>query len=97
MIHLTHETRELPAIQPPLPANDRGTSVFAALEQRKTTRTFSATPLPIQLLSNLLSAACGANRKTAHLESLEGPPLRPRDSRHDSITATTPASRNALD
>ncbi|HKH81753.1 MAG TPA: nitroreductase family protein [Methylovirgula sp.] len=64
MIASTRETQALPAIQLPLPANDRGTSVFAALEQRKTTREISATPLPMQLLSNLVWAACGVNRKT---------------------------------
>ena len=64
MIPSTHETQVLPAIQLPLPENDRDISVFAALEQRKTTREISATPLPLQLLSNLLWAACGVNRKT---------------------------------
>jgi nitroreductase len=38
-------------------------SVFAALQKRKTTREISATPLPLQLLSNLLWAAYGVNRK----------------------------------
>ncbi len=58
--------REVPglrAIQLPLPAIDRGASLFTALEQRKTTRTFSAAALPAQLLSNLLWAACGVNRR----------------------------------
>jgi len=52
----------LQAVQLPLPTNDPGASVFSALEQRKTTREISATPLPRQLLSNLLWAACGVNR-----------------------------------
>ena len=60
----TREGLALPAIQLPLPANDRGMSLFAALQQRKTTREISATPLPLQLLSNLLWAAFGVNRKT---------------------------------
>jgi len=60
----TREGQTLPAIQLPLPANDRGMSVFAALQQRRTTREISATPLPLQLLSNLLWAAFGVNRKT---------------------------------
>jgi len=64
MIPLAHETRALPAIQLPLPANDCHVSVFTALEKRKTTREIRATPLPLQLLSNLLWAACGVNRKT---------------------------------
>jgi hypothetical protein len=64
MIPSAAETGALPAIQLSLPAKDREISVFAALEQRKTTREISATPLPLQLLSNLLWAACGVNRKT---------------------------------
>ncbi|MGA2794537.1 MAG: nitroreductase family protein [Roseiarcus sp.] len=64
MIASTGETQALQAIQLPLPADDRGVSVFVALKQRKTTRAISATPLPIQLLSNLLWAACGVNRET---------------------------------
>jgi hypothetical protein len=51
-------------IQLPSPTNDRDTSVFTALGLRKTTRAISAAPLPLQLLSNLLWAACGVNRKT---------------------------------
>jgi hypothetical protein len=58
------ETQAPLTIQRPVPGNDRGTSVFAALEQRKTTREIAATPLPTQLLSNLLWAAFGVNRKT---------------------------------
>jgi len=64
LIPSTRKTQALLAIQLPLPANDRHTSAFAALEQRKTTREISATPLPLQLLSNLLWAACGVNRRT---------------------------------
>lgn len=51
-------------IQLPLPADyGAGTSLFTALQQRKTTRRISARPLPTQLLSNLLWAACGVNRR----------------------------------
>jgi len=46
----------------PTPADEGGISVFKALEQRRTTRQISAAPLPLQLLSNLLWAACGVNR-----------------------------------
>ncbi len=46
----------------PAPAQDRNTSVFSALKQRKTIREFRSSPLPRQLLSNLLWAACGINR-----------------------------------
>jgi hypothetical protein len=63
MVPSTREAQALLTIQLPLPVNDRGNSVFAALERRKTTREISATPLPMQLLSNLLWAACGVNRK----------------------------------
>ena len=60
----TGETRSLAAIDLPLPAHDRDLPVFAALERRKTTREISARPLPTQLMSNLLWAAWGVNRKT---------------------------------
>ena len=63
MISSTPETQALQAIQLPLPVDDRGTSVFAALERRRTTREISARPLPLQLVSNLLWAARGVNRK----------------------------------
>lgn len=63
MIPRTRESQALQAVQLPVPECDRATSVFAALEQRKTTREISATPLPAQLLSNLLWAACGVNRE----------------------------------
>ena len=51
------------AVQLPSPTKDRDISVFSALEQRKTTREIGETPLSTQLLSNLLWAACGVNRK----------------------------------
>jgi hypothetical protein len=54
----------LPVLHLPWPVSDRETSVFAALEKRKTTREISAVPLPMQELSNLLWAAWGVNRKT---------------------------------
>jgi hypothetical protein len=59
----TVEPKALPAIRLPLPADEQVASVFVALKQRKTTREISATPLPLQLLSNLLWAACGVNRQ----------------------------------
>jgi hypothetical protein len=58
----------LPAIELPLPANDSATSLFAALEQRKTTREINSAPLPLQLLANILWAACGVNRKKGPFE-----------------------------
>jgi len=63
MSPLASETRHPVAIQLPIPAKGRATSVFDALELRRTTREISAAPLPLQELSNLLWAACGLNRK----------------------------------
>jgi Nitroreductase family len=40
-----------------------GKSVMQALKNRKTVREISARKLPLQILSNLLWAACGVNRK----------------------------------
>jgi len=54
----------LPVIQLPVPAEEHGMSVFAALKQRRTIREMHPTPMPMQLLSNLLWAACGVNRQT---------------------------------
>ena len=54
----------LPAIELPLPSKEHDSSLFVALEQRRTTREISTSPLPMQLLSNLLWAACGVNRKS---------------------------------
>jgi hypothetical protein len=45
------------------PTLDRGKSVLKALRQRKTIREISDKKLSLQLLSNLLWAACGLNRK----------------------------------
>jgi hypothetical protein len=56
-------SRNRPAIELPSPAFDRGPSVFNALRQRKTIREISARKLPLQVLSDLLWAACGVNRK----------------------------------
>jgi len=63
MSPLTCEIRHSGVIQLPLPAKGCPTSVFDALERRKTTREISPTQLPLQELSNLLWAACGVNRK----------------------------------
>ncbi len=59
----TPEHHAMRAIRLPRPAGDRGASLSAAFEQRKTTREISATPLPLPLLSNLLWAAYGVNRE----------------------------------
>lgn len=54
----------LEAIDLPAPRLGRLTSVYAALEQRRTTRQSSERALPLSLLSNLLWAAWGVNRPT---------------------------------
>jgi nitroreductase len=65
MISSISETRAFRPIELPPPANDgSGSSLFTALERRRTTRHISAAPLPMPLLSNLLWAAYGVNRKT---------------------------------
>ena len=63
MIPSARETQALLAVQLSSPFDDQGLSLFSALQQRKTTREISATPLPMQLLSNLLWAAFGVNRR----------------------------------
>jgi len=55
-------------IELPKPASGRDTSVIKALQQRKTIREISDKKLSPQLLSNLLWAACGVNRKTGAFE-----------------------------
>jgi hypothetical protein len=67
MSPLASESRHSGVIQLPMPANDRATSVFDALKRRRTTRGIGAAPLSLQELSNLLWAACGANRKVGPL------------------------------
>jgi len=52
----------LQAIRLQAPFDEGGMPVLAALARRKTTRQISAAPLPLQVLSNLLWAACGVNR-----------------------------------
>ena len=57
-------TDELKPIVLPKPEKDGGKSVMASLSERKTTRTISSTPLPMQVLSNLLWAGFGVNRES---------------------------------
>jgi len=47
----------------PKPVRGRATSVFTALAKRKTHRQIKDRNLSVQMLSNLLWAACGINRK----------------------------------
>jgi hypothetical protein len=56
--------QNLQTIALPKPEKDGGTSVLAALRDRKTSRGISPKKLPLQILSNLLWAAFGVNRKT---------------------------------
>ncbi len=60
-------TQTLTAIQLPKPADEGGLSVFESLWRRETTRGISPSPLPWQMTSNLLWAACGVNRSTGPL------------------------------
>jgi len=53
---------DLKAIQLPKPETDGGKPLMQALKLRRTTRSFSPTKLPDQVLSNLLWAAFGVNR-----------------------------------
>jgi SagB-type dehydrogenase family enzyme len=46
----------------PPPDTDGGLPLMAALKRRHSSREFSGKPLPPQVLSNLLWAACGVNR-----------------------------------
>ena len=57
-------TQTLPDIELPVPGSGVDSSLFVALERRKTTREISSQRLPLSLLSNLLWAACGVNRQT---------------------------------
>jgi hypothetical protein len=52
-----------PQIELPAPTPGRGTSVFAALQKRKTIRSILDRKLSPQMLSNLLWSACGMNRQ----------------------------------
>jgi hypothetical protein len=60
------EAAGMKGLQPillPKPRPGRGVSVFTALQKRQTVRTISDRKLPLQMVSNLLWAACGINRK----------------------------------
>ena len=50
------------------PLDESTSSVFTALEQRRTIREISDEQLPLQKLSNILWAACGINRKDGPFE-----------------------------
>lgn len=61
-------SHDLLPLELPKPTLGRGTSVSKALQQRKTSREISDRKLSLQVLSNLLWAACGVNRKTGPFE-----------------------------
>ncbi|MGA2531718.1 MAG: SagB/ThcOx family dehydrogenase [Candidatus Aminicenantales bacterium] len=73
---------ELQPINLPKPDMADGTSLLAALKERRTTRNISPDPLPLQTLSNLLWAAFGVNRPDAGL--LMGKPGRTAPSASNS-------------
>lgn len=54
------------------PETEGGKSVLAALLERRTNRSVSAKPLPLQVLSNLLWAAFGVNRAEGTLRGRTG-------------------------
>ena len=58
----TGSAQTIEVINLPPAEKEGGTSVLAALQQRRTTRQISARELPPQMLSNLLWAAFGVNR-----------------------------------
>jgi nitroreductase len=49
-------------IELPKPQTEGGKPLMQALKERKTSREFSSEKLPLQVLSNMLWAACGVNR-----------------------------------
>ena len=59
--------KELQPIVLPKPEKEGGKSIMAALQERKTNRTISSKELPLQMLSNLLWAGFGINRKAGML------------------------------
>jgi nitroreductase len=54
--------KDLQPIPLPKPVFDRSETVFEALKTRKTSRTISEKPIPLQILSDILWAAQGVNR-----------------------------------
>jgi len=62
MLSIMGSARGAETIGLPPPQTDGGMPLMEALKARHSTREFGTTPLPIQLLSNLLWAADGVNR-----------------------------------
>jgi SagB-type dehydrogenase family enzyme len=62
LIVISLSAQELKPIQLPEPQTERGRPLMQVLKDRQTSREFSTKKLPVQVLSNLLWAACGINR-----------------------------------
>jgi hypothetical protein len=60
---ITSVSQNLQPISLLKPGKGKGIPVLKALQERKTIREISSVKLPLQILSNLLWAACGVNRK----------------------------------
>jgi nitroreductase len=60
---------QAPVLELPPPQTEGGKPLMAVLKARHSTREFAATPLPPQLLSNLLWAAWGINRPGSGLRT----------------------------
>jgi hypothetical protein len=61
----SHEKSSLQIIVLPEPEKTGGKSLMQSLQERKTSREIKSMDLPMQIISNLLWAAFGVNRKTA--------------------------------
>jgi nitroreductase len=73
------------AIRLPSPTSEDDGSLMAALQNRKSTRSFSSRPLPQQVLSNLLWAAFGINRPDIGFRTAPSP----KNSQEIEIYAAT--------
>ncbi len=62
MVALAGAQQEGEVIKLPPPQTEGSMPLMAALKARASSRAFSSKPLPLQVLSNLLWAACGVNR-----------------------------------
>lgn len=80
----------LPPVTLPAPEKDGGKSVLAALRERKTNRCISAKKLPLQVLSNLLWAAFGVNRKNGPFGQLGRTAASASNSREIDIYVALP-------
>jgi len=65
----TPNARAQQVVKLPAPQTDGGKPMMQALKSRRSVRDYSDRPLPPQVLSNLLWAACGINRPDAGLRT----------------------------